>query len=211
VSSIKTPKSARTRNHRTREYLMPEEIDRLLDVAKNGVKPPNGGPPKPATRNQERDHCLLGIMYRHSLRVSEAVDLRLDDIDLDHTTFHVRRLKDSASGAHPIYPPDRKALSAWLKVRKAMKPNNDFLFISERRNQLDRTSVWEIVRVVAAAAGLDHLKVHPHSLRHACGFYLINNGIDVRRAQSFLGHKSIQTTTRYTQLAANGFTDFFPK
>jgi type 1 fimbriae regulatory protein FimB len=150
-------------------------------------------------------------MFRHGLRVSEAIGLRLADIDLDQPTFHVHRLKTSASGAHPIYPADRKALSAWLKVRKAMKPNNDFLFISERRNQLDRTSVWEIVRVMAAAAKLDHLNVHPHSFRHACGYYLINSGIDVRRAQSFLGHKSIETTSRYTQLAANGFTDFFPK
>jgi site-specific recombinase XerD len=211
VSPIKTQKSARTRNHRTREYLTPEEIDRLLDVAKNGVKQPNGGPPKPATRNQERDFCLLGMMYRHGLRVTEAVDLRLDDIDLDHTTFHVRRLKDSASGAHPIYPADRKALSAWLKVRKAMKPNNDFLFISERRSQLNRTSVWEIIRVVATAAGLAHLNVHPHTLRHSTGFTLINSGVDIRRVQCFLGHRSIQTTTRYTALAANGFTDFFPK
>jgi site-specific recombinase XerD len=192
------PKSARTRNHRTREYLTPEEIDRLLAAAKDE-----------ATRNPERDHCLLGMMFRHGLRVSEAINLRLDDIDLGHTTFHVRRLKASASGAHPIYPPDRKALSAWLKVRKAMKPNNDFLFISERRNQLDRTSVWEIVRVVAAAAGLDHLRVHPHSLRHSCGYDLINRDVDVRRVQSFLGHRSIQTTVRYTQLAANGFTGFF--
>jgi site-specific recombinase XerD len=151
------------------------------------------------------------MMFRHGLRVSEAIGLRLTDIDLDQSTFHVHRLKDSASGAHPIYPADRKALSVWLKARKKMKPQNDFLFISERRTQLNRTSVWEIVRVVATAAKLNHLNVHPHTLRHACGYYLINSGIDVRRAQSFLGHKSIQTTTRYTQLAANGFTDFFPK
>jgi type 1 fimbriae regulatory protein FimB len=196
----KAPKPPRNRHLRAREYLTPEEVDKLLSAARIG-----------ATRNSERDHCLLGMMFRHGLRVSEAIGLRLTDIDLDQATFHVHRLKESASGAHPIYQDDRKALRAWLKVRKEMKPDNDFLFISERRTQLNRTSVWEIVRVVAGAAGLNHLNVHPHSLRHACGFYLINNGVDVRRAQSFLGHKSIQTTTRYTALAANGFDTFFPK
>jgi len=198
VSPIKTQKPARTRNKRTREYLTPEEIDKLLAAAKDG-----------ATRNPERDHCLLGMMFRHGLRVSEAIGLRLTDIDLEQATFHVHRLKESASGAHPIYQPDRKALVAWLKARKAMKPQNDFLFISERRNQLDRTSVWEIVRVVAAEAGLDHLRVHPHSLRHSCGYDLINRDVDVRRVQSFLGHRSIQTTVRYTHLASNGFVSFY--
>jgi type 1 fimbriae regulatory protein FimB len=196
VNPIKPPKTARTRDHRTREYLTPEEIDKLLAAAKDG-----------ATRNPERDHCLLGMMFRHGLRVSEAIGLRLTDIDLEQATFHVHRLKESASGAHPIYQPDRKALLAWLKARKAMKPQNDFLFISERRSQLK--SVWEIVRLVAAAAGLDHLRVHPHSLRHSCGYVLINRDVDVRRVQSFLGHRSIQTTVRYTHLASNGFVSFY--
>ena len=198
MSPPKTTKSARARHSRTREYLAPEEVSKLLTAARDG-----------ATRNPERDHCLLGLMFRHGLRVSEAIGLRMNDIDLTQSTFHVRRLKDSASGAHPIYKDDRRALSAWIKARKTMKPDNDFLFVSERRTQLNRTSVWEIVRVVAAAARLNHLNVHPHSLRHACGYDLINRDVDVRRVQSFLGHKSIQTTTRYTQLAANGFVNFY--
>jgi integrase len=109
------PKPARTRNRRTREYLTPEEIDRLLAAAKDG-----------ATRNPERDHCLLGMMFRHGLRVSEAIGLRLTDIDLEQITFYIHRLKESASGAHPIYQPDRKALVAWLRARKAMKTSKRF-------------------------------------------------------------------------------------
>jgi type 1 fimbriae regulatory protein FimB len=77
VSPIKTQKPARTRNQRTREYLTPEEVDKLLETAKNG-----------ATRNPARDYCLLGMMFRHGLRVSEAIGLRLADIDLDHDGAH---------------------------------------------------------------------------------------------------------------------------
>jgi site-specific recombinase XerD len=64
-----------------------------------------------------------------------------------------------------------------------------------------------MLEVVGRAAGLEHLKPHPHSLRHACGYTLINKDVPIRMVQSFLGHKSIQTTVGYTELSPNRFAN----
>ena len=69
--------------------------------------------------------------------------------------------------------------------------------------------VWTMIRNIAEVAGLDDLNIHPHMLRHACGYNLINRGTDVRMVQSFLGHRSIQSTVRYTELAPNRFANLY--
>jgi type 1 fimbriae regulatory protein FimB len=186
-------------DRRPRKYLTPEEIKSLLDAAKNG-----------ATRNAARDHCILVLLYHHGLRVSELCNLRLSDIDLGAGTLYVRHQKSgNGSGTHPSVHPLCKAdlgpIRAWLKVREQMQLTHPFLFTSERRGRLSRFSVWKMLEVVGAAAGLAHLKPHPHSLRHACGYTLINKDIPIRTVQSFLGHRSIQTTVGYTELAPNRF------
>ena len=188
----------RSRRTRKREYLTPQEVQKLLSAARNG-----------ATRNPERDHCILLLMYHHGLRVSELTALKLSDIDLTDNVIHLQRLKDSASGAHPLYREDRKALKQWLAAREEFAPDNDFVFISERRDAIHRAAVWEMIRRVAEAAGLSALSVHPHTLRHRAGYDLINRGVDVRTVQAFLGHRSIQTTVRYTALAPNRFANLY--
>jgi type 1 fimbriae regulatory protein FimB len=190
--------STKQKPKRDREYLTEGEIKKLLAAARGG-----------ATRNPERDYAILLLSYHHGLRVSELCGLKLNDAGLTEGVLHVRRLKDNNSGCHPLYKADRQAIKDWLKVRAEMKPSHGFLFTSERRLKLNRATVWEMVKTVAEAAGLTHLKVHPHSLRHATGYNLINNDVDVRTVQGFLGHRSIQTTTRYTQLAPNRFSGLF--
>jgi type 1 fimbriae regulatory protein FimB len=73
------------------------------------------------------------------------------------------------------------------------------LFISERRQPMSRITVWFLIKQTAAAAGLQGLDGHPHSLRHSCGYSLVNRGTDIRLIQAYLGHRSISSTTRYTQ------------
>ena len=192
-----SPKS-RARKPRRREHLTASEIEKLLAAAKS-------------TRNPERDYAILLLMFRHGLRVSELCSIKLSDISLELRELHVPRLKGSDSSTHPFHNGETSAVAAWLAERTKLSPsaNCDTLFISERRKPLSRVTVWVMVREVARVAGLEHLAIHPHMLRHSCGYSLVNRGIDIRSIQGYLGHRSITSTTRYTALDSRRFAKFF--
>ena len=190
---------SKARKPRRRGYLSTDEIEKLLVAAKS------------ATRNPERDYCALLLMFRHGLRVSELCTLQLSDINLELRELYVRRVKGSDSGVHPLFNGETQVIGAWLSKRTEMNPplSCQELFLSERRRRMSRVSVWVMVRQVAAAAGLETLAVHPHSLRHSTGFDLINRGTDVRVVQSYLGHRAISSTVRYTKLDSRRFAKLF--
>jgi site-specific recombinase XerD len=167
-----------------RKHLTRPEVDRLLAAAK-------------ASRNEARDRCLLLLMFRHGLRVSEAVGLTLADLDLEGRTLYIRRLKRGLCTTHPLRSEEIAALKRWLKVRAAANPETKALFVSARRGALSRKTVWRLVRIYAEAAGLA-VAAHPHMLRHACGYALADQGADTRLIQDYLGHRNIQHTVRYT-------------
>ena len=83
------------------------------------------------------------------------------------------------------------------------------VFLSERRKPLSRFTVCVLIKKYATAAGLGDLEIHPHMLRHACGYSLANRGADTRLIQDYLGHKNITHTVRYTKLAPGRFTGLF--
>jgi type 1 fimbriae regulatory protein FimB len=174
-----------------RRHLTPGEVQRLIAATKGG-------------RNEARDRCLLLLMFRHGLRVSEAVGLALSQIDMDGRTLHVARLKKGLSTNHPLRADECRALRAWLAVRAGMRPDTQALFVSERRGPLSRKTAWRAVRQYGEAAGLD-VAAHPHMLRHACGFALADQGADTRLIQDYLGHRNIQHTVRYTATNAARF------
>jgi type 1 fimbriae regulatory protein FimB len=151
------------------------------------------------------------VLERHGLRVSELCAIKLSDIDVDAKTFHVSRLKGCDSGPHEFYNGESQAVRAWLIERAKMNPPEsvDTLFISERRKPLSRITVWLMIRQTAEAAGLEHLEIHPHMLRHSTGYYLVNRGIDIRTIQDYLGHRSISSTVRYTKLDSKRFAKLF--
>ena len=186
------------RKERRREYLTAEEIAKLLGASKT-------------SRNPERDYCMLLLMFRHGLRVSELCTLKLSDINLDTRELHVNRLKGCDSGPHPLYNGETAAVRAWLAKRAEMNPPEscDTLFISERRKGLSRVTVWLMLSETARAAGLEHLEIHPHMLRHSCGYALVNKGTDIRVIQGYLGHRSISSTVRYTKLDSKRFAKLF--
>ena len=187
------------RKSKRREYLTADEVERLLAASKT------------TSRNPERDYAILLLAYRHGLRVSELCSLKLSDVNLEAGEFHVARLKGSDSGSHPFYNGESAAIRAWLVERAKLSPPEscDTLFISERRKPLSRITVWLMINQVARAAGLEHLDVHPHMLRHSCGYALINKGVDVRTIQGYLGHRSISSTVRYTKLDSKRFAKLF--
>jgi integrase len=179
---------------RTREYLTPDEVDRMITATRQA-----------SGRLAERDALLIMIAYRHGLRASELIALRWDSIDLRSGMLHVSRLKRGKESTHPIRGPELRALRAWKRKQPDMAP---YVFTSLRGGPMTRRTVHHLVAEAAKAADIE-FPVHPHMLRHATGFYLANAGQDTRAIQLYLGHKNIQHTVRYTELAAGRFKDFW--
>jgi len=167
-----------------RKHLVFAEIEKLMDATRG-------------SRNAARDRCLLLLMFRHGLRVSEACGLRLSQVDTESRVLHVARLKQGLSTTHPLRGDELRAIKTWLAERVRMKPETDAFFVSERRSPLSRKTAWLMIRDYGRLAGLS-VEAHPHMLRHACGFALADQGADTRLIQDYLGHRNIQHTVMYT-------------
>ncbi|HVN89186.1 MAG TPA: tyrosine-type recombinase/integrase [Candidatus Binataceae bacterium] len=179
---------------RAREYLTPDEVERMILAVRQ-----TGG------RLAERDTLLIMVAYRHGFRASELIALRWDQIDLKAGTLHVARLKHGSASTHPLRGPELRALRAWKRQQGEATP---YVFTSLRGGPMTRRTVHHVVAEAAKAAGID-FPVHPHMLRHATGYYLANAGQDTRAIQLYLGHRNIQHTVRYTELASGRFKDFW--
>ena len=155
-------------------------------------------------RHGVRDSTLILIAYRHGLRVTELVSLRWDQIDLGEGLVHVSRLKNGLPSVHPLRGPELRAL------RRLQREDSSaaYVFVSERKAPLTPDAVRKIVGRAGREAGIE-FPIHPHMLRHATGYKLANHGHDTRAIQQYLGHRNIQHTTRYTDLAPNRFKNFW--
>jgi integrase len=149
---------------------------------------------------------MILVAYRHGLRVSELVDLRWDQIDFNAGTMAVRRAKKGTPATHPIRGDELRALR---RLQREQDPVSPFVFTSERGSPFTTAGFARLVERAGEAAKLGFKAPHPHMLRHACGFALANKGHDTRALQAYLGHKNIQHTVRYTELAPNRFKDFW--
>src|SRR5712692_5484070 len=151
---------------RDRKHLVSAEVEKLIAAVKG-------------SRNAARDKCLVLLMFRHGLRVSEACGLVLSQVDTESRVLHVKRLKDGLSTTHPLRGDELRAIKGWLAERATMKPQTDAFFVSERRGPLSRKTAWLAIREYGRRAGLP-VEAHPHMLRHACGFALADQGADTR-------------------------------
>jgi type 1 fimbriae regulatory protein FimB/type 1 fimbriae regulatory protein FimE len=176
--------------YRSREHLTETEVERLIDALKDN-------------RYGHRDSTMVLLAFRHGLRASELIDLRWEQVDLDHAILHVRRLKNGSPATHPLTGRELRALRRLQRETKS-----PFVFVSERGAPFSKRGFQAMVERAGEAAGFE-MKLHPHMLRHACGFKLANDGTDTRTIQAYLGHKSIQHTVRYTELAPTRFRSLF--
>lgn len=193
--SSKTGKLSKRRKNtevRAREYLTEQEVEALVKAARK------------AGRHGHRDATLILMAYRHGLRVSELVSLRWEQIDLKQGVIHINRVKNGAPSSHPLSGPEIRA----LRRLKREYSDSPYILVTEREGPLTTSTVRKLVARAGENACIG-FPVHPHMLRHACGFKLANDGQDTRALQHYLGHKNIQHTVRYTELSAKRFDKFW--
>ena len=177
---------------RERDFITyPEFLDLLASARKS--------------RYNIRNVALIMTMYRHGLRVSELCNAQIGDVDFKSAIFFVRRLKDGLSTAHPLEGDELRALKRHLRERDDSLP---WLFVSNRQQQFTRQTIGYHIRTLAKKANIP-IDVHPHTLRHGCGYYLANKGVDSRIIQDWLGHRDPKHTARYTRIALGKFRGLF--
>ena len=174
---------------RGRRYLTPRELEKLTSEARNG-------------RWGHRDATLIRTMARHGLRVSEAIGLRWDQIDFAKGYLHVERLKGGVDSVHTMQGDEIRDLRRLQRLT-----TGPWVFVTERGGPMTRSNVQKMIEATALRAGLPH--IHPHELRHTCGYLLADEGHDTRRIQHWLGHSDIKHTAHYTALSAEPFKDFW--
>jgi site-specific recombinase XerD len=170
-----------------KDFLTKTEMDRLLASAHQG-------------RFGVRDHALLLIAFRHGLRVTEAIELQRQDLDLDGGRLWVSRLKGGLSTFQPLQGDEICALRAYLGTRSDSLP---FLFLSSQGSSMTRQNAYYLTKQAGLRAGLG--AVHPHMLRHSCGYVLADTGTDTRLLQDWLGHRDIRHTAHYSRTSSKRF------
>lgn len=179
-------------SHPVKKDFLPEpEMERLLVAARG-------------SRHGTRNYAMLLTTYRHGLRVSELVDLRLSDLDMQSGRLFVRRQKRSVSTYHPIEGDELRALRAWLRERGGRADAGlSYLFLSER-GPMTRQAVNYLIAQAGERAQLG-FHVHPHMLRHSTGYHLASRTRDTRLLQEYLGHRNIAHTVRYAGVSPGDF------
>lgn len=175
----------RLKNHqyRDREHLFFEEVLQLLEAARY------------RTRYPIRNQLLILLMFRHGLRAGEAALLKWESIRLEPRTIYIRRLKRGRSGVHGLQPDEVDLLQRLQEINPQRH-----LFVGERAEPMEESAISQTIKRIGERSDIP-FPIHAHMLRHACGYYLAEQGIPTREIQEYLGHVNIQQTVRYT--AAN--------
>jgi type 1 fimbriae regulatory protein FimB/type 1 fimbriae regulatory protein FimE len=183
-----TPRRPKNAEVRTREYLTEREVEQLIEGCKNNRRP-------------HRDQTMILLAFRHGLRASELCDLQWTQVDFEGATLAVTRVKHGTPSTHPLTGRELRALR---RLQRETESKSPFIFISERGSPMTVSNFQKLINRACEASKLK-IKAHPHMLRHACGFHQANAGRDTRSLQAYLGHKNIQHTVRYTELAPTRF------
>lgn len=167
-----------------------KEVETLLDAP--DIKKPRG----------MRNSAMMEIMYGAGLRVSELIQLRMQDINLEANFVRVIG-KGSKERIVPIGSPARKATQLWIKNGRPFllkKTASRFLFVARAGQPMTRQSFWKIIKKYTLMANIRQ-SVTPHTLRHSFATHLLEGGADLRSVQTMLGHSDISTTQIYTHIS----------
>jgi integrase len=181
------PKRVTNVERRPREHLSRDEVLALCKAARSN-------------RHGARDAAAIWLAFNHGLRVGELADLRWSDIQWEERRMMVRRLKGSQSGEHPLTEQDKRFVGPLRQ--KGQRPADCVFGITAAgfRKMLARLEL---------PAELAALAVHPHMLRHACGYDMVGRA-DLQARAAFLGHKRLENTIRYSQLDPGQFEGLRP-
>ena len=165
----------------------------------------------PGTALALRDRALLELLYASGARISEAVGLDVDDVDLDDLSVLLRG-KGGKERVVPFGGPAGEALASYLvrgrRVLSAAGAGSSAMFLNARGGRLSRQSAWTVLVRAAERAGVT-AEVSPHTLRHSFATHLIDGGADVRIVQELLGHASVTTTQVYTLVTVDGLREVY--
>jgi integrase len=150
--------------------------------------------------DSERDRLMVLMCYRHGLRVSELIGLTWRQVDFEAGRLQVRRLKGSEDSVHTLSGREVRGLRS---LRRRQPVGTRWCFMTSRGGPMTRNGFFKLLSKAGARAGIDD--VHPHLLRHGCGFKLVNDGMDTLSLAAYLGHANVQNTKRYARMDAARF------
>ena len=175
-----------------RQWLTEREVEQLCDAARK------------RGRWGHRDATMILIAFRHGLRVSELITLKWGQTDLAAGRLRVIRRKGSDDSVQPLSGAEIRALR---RIKREQETGTRHVFLTERKGPMSPNSFFKMLSRTAQSIGMDD--VHPHLLRHACGFKLVNQGVDTRTLAAYLGHRQMANTGRYTKMDACRFNGFW--
>lgn len=184
ITGLKTPK-------KMPRVLSVEEIDKLLDIELKDAY-------------SYRNKAMLELMYSSGLRVSELLNLTINNIDFDMNLVRIFG-KGSKERIVPIDDIATKYLYDYINIYRVTLLRNkvsDLVFLNSRGNKLSRQGFFKILKEIARVKGIKK-ELSPHTLRHSFATHLLNNGADLRSIQTMLGHENIETTQIYTHVSNN--------
>ena len=158
-----------------------------------------------------RDKAMLEVMYATGIRVTELIDLNVDDVNLDLATIKCSGSKKSR--AIPLYPAALKALSQYLRdVRGSMlaDPDERALFVNINGSRMSRQGFWKILKYYQSKAHIE-VDITPHTLRHSFAVHLLENGADLGSVQELMGHSDISSTQMYTHMVNQKLKSVYEK
>ena len=147
-----------------------------------------------------RDKAMLEVMYATGIRVTELIDLNVEDVNPELGIIKCRSAKKSRS--IPLYPAALRALTVYLRdVRPVMvfDPKENALFVNVSGGRMSRQGFWKILKFYQTKAGIEK-EITPHTLRHSFAVHLLENGADLGSLQELMGHSDISSTQLYTQM-----------
>ena len=159
-----------------------------------------------------RDKCILELLYSAGLRISELLNVRVNQISKEKPFLKIKG-KGNKERLVPIGSSAMSLLILYIDTYRAnLKPTNhiDMLFLNENGSIISRQACWEMIQKYATVS-LINKKISPHNLRHAFATHLLNNGADLRTVQMLLGHASLSTTQIYTHIAKERLVKFHQK